>query len=206
MGTPNSNAVTQYQQQQQAALAAGSKGIQTAFSGFTPAFYDQREKAYEDFALPQLGQQYRQTNNQLNLGLADKGILGGSAAGQLNQALQTANAQQEQGVVNTAQTQAQNLQQQVAGQESELYGELQESQNPTQVTQNAVGLAAQTAAPSVFQPLGQAFQNFATTYLANNTANQYNPITASYLYNPYTLAGMTPGSGGTASNILGGGG
>jgi hypothetical protein len=202
VSTPNNNAVTAYQQQQQQALAQGSAGITKAFSGFTPAFYQGREQAYENYALPQLGQQYRETYNQLNSGLADQGIIKGSAAGQLNQALQETNAQQEEQIANTAQTQAQNLQQTVAGQESELYGELQESLNPTATTQNAVNLAAQTAAPSVFAPLGQAFTGFANQYLAKNASNTYNPITASYLYNPFYLSGATAGSGAAPANPL----
>lgn len=202
MSTPNNNSVTQYEQQQQAALNAGGQGIESAFSGFSPQFYTGREQAYENYAMPQLGQQYRQTANKMNLGLANEGILKGSAAEQLQSALQVSNAQAEENITNTGTNLAQQLQQQVAGQKSELYSQLQESLNPTQTTQSAVNLAAQTAAPSIFQPLGQAFSNFATMYLANNQANTYNPITSAYLYNPYYVGGTLPNSGGQPANPL----
>ena len=203
MDSGSSNAVSQYQQQQQQALASGSSNIEKAFSGFTPQFYQNYENSYINQALPQLGDQYRSTLTNLNYSLGDRGLLTGSSAKDTAySALNLANTQNENQIVNQAQTQAQNLQQTVGGQKAELYGELQQGQNPTQIGQSAVNLAAQTSAPSVFAPLGQAFQNFSNTYLASQAAGTYNPTQSSYLYNPFYLSGSSPNSGAVAASPL----
>ena len=203
MNSGSSNVVNQYQQQQQQALAKGSANIQGAFSGFNPAFYNKYEESYINQALPQLGDQYRQTLKNLDYSLEDKGLLTGSgAADALHGALNVQNTQNQNQIVNTAENQAQNLQGQVSNQQAELYSELQQGQNPTAIGQQAVNLAAQTGAPSVFAPLGQAFQNFSNTYLASANAGTYNPVTASYLYNPFYLSGAAPQSGSTAASPI----
>lgn len=197
--TSSNNSLLALQQQQQQALTQGGKAIDQAFSNkFTPQYYQGVIKNYENQALPQVAQQYRDTSKQLNYSLADKGLTKSSSAQELGSSLQSQLAQGEQQVANNAIGQAQNLQANVANEEAQLYGQLQTSQNPTSTAQSAANLAAQTAAPSVFAPIGNLFSNWSNLYLANQTANTANQnsqletgLYAAALNNPQLSGGLT---------------
>lgn len=200
MSAGNNNSLTQLQQQQQSALTKGGAAIQNNFaSKFTPQYYGQEQENYINQAEPQVAEQYRSTAANLNYKLGDQGLTRSSAAQQLGTSLNEQLAQNQEQVVNQAQQQVQGTQQQVAGEESQLYGQLQESQNPTAIAQSSANLAAQTAAPSVFAPIGNLFSNWSNMYLANQSAssvNQNNEL-ALALYSPYlnnqnTGAGVIP--------------
>jgi hypothetical protein len=202
MPSGNNNALNQLQQQQQAALSAGGAAIQQQFGQtFTPQYYQNLETNVENQQMPQLLSQYRQTGQATNYNLADKGLSQSSTAQNLGSSLQSQLAQGEQQVVNNAQQAAQTQQENVANQESQLYGQLQVSQNPTQTAQAAANAAAETSAPSVVAPLGNMFSNWTNLYLANqtaNTANTQNEL-ALALYAPY-LNQLSQNSGALPTN------
>jgi hypothetical protein len=187
-GSSNASGVTALQQQQQAGLQQGSQAIQQAYQGFTPQFYQGVEQNYINQAEPQLNQQYQQQGKNLNFSLANQGITNSSAGQNLGTSLGQAFNQQQQGVVNSAQGAAQQVQQNVANQQAQLYNELGSSYNPTTAAENAANLAAQTAAPSVFPPLGNMFQTWANTYLTGQNDSQANNQ-ATWLY-PYLLSSL----------------
>jgi hypothetical protein len=192
-GSSNTAALTAQQQQTQAALTQGGQNIENAFSSYTPAYYAGVQKNYENAALPQLFKQYRATGANVNYNMANRGLTNSSAAQQLGSSLQGELASQEQGVVNAGQQQAQQVQQQVASEKGQLYNQLDVTQNPTLVGQSALNTAAQTGAPSVFQPLGNLFSNWSNIYLANSFANNAttaNPaLTSPWLYNNPNISG-----------------
>ena len=201
MPSGNNDSLNQLQQQQQAALTQGGQNIQAAFSKFNPAFYQGVEDNYINQALPQEEQQYRQQGQNLNYQLNDRGLTRSSAAQNLNSSLQQQRAQNQEQLINQGQQAAQSLQQNVANEESQLYGQLQVSQNPTAIAQQSANLAAQTAAPSVFAPIGNMFSNWSNMYLANQASNntvQQNEL-ASSLYLPYlnqqNNSGLIPQNG-----------
>lgn len=187
MSTGNNNSLTALQQQQQAALTQGGASINKTFNNkFTPQYYAGVTQNYEQQQLPEVFSDYRTTGQNLNYKLADQGLSKSSVSQNLGSSLNSQLAQGEQQVVNNAIGQSQNLQTQVAGEESQLYGQLQSSQNPTLAAQSAANLAAQTGAPSVFAPIGNLFSNWSNLYLANqtsNTANQQNELNLA-LYSP----------------------
>ena len=194
MGSSSDNtaALQAQQQQTQNALTQGGKNIESAFASFTPAYYAGVQKNYENAALPQLFKQYRTTGQQVNYNLANRGLSRSSSAQQLGAGLQSELATQEQGVVNNAQAAAQHVQQNVANEKSQLYGQLQTSQNPSLVGQSALNTAAQTGAPSVFQPLGNLFSNWSNIYLAqqvSNSASATSPASNPWLYNNPNISG-----------------
>jgi hypothetical protein len=203
MPSGNNNSLNQLQQQQQAALTQGGAAIQKNFaSKFTPQFFQGVQTSYENAELPQLFDSYRQTAQNLNYKTADQGIQKSSAAQNLGSSLNKQLAQGEQQVVNQGQGAAQSVQQQAASEESQLYGQLQSSQNPTQIGQSAANLAAQTAAPSTFAPIGNLFSNWSNMFLANQTAdnaNQSNQL-ALALYSPYLNQATSTGGGAAAPN------
>lgn len=190
-GTSNAGTQARQQQQlQQGEVQQATNRINQAFSGFTPQYYQNRAQAYTNFAEPQLMQQYQDTSLGLLDKLGNQGLLNSSAGLQERGALQNQLGLQQQGVANTGIQQAQQLQQQVAGEQSSLIGQANAAADPLSVSQQALGQAANFAAPSAFQPLGNLFQNFANTYLGSQLASTYNPN----LYGFY-LGGGAPQQG-----------
>ena len=194
-GDPGAAAARQAQlQQDQITQATGQ--INKAFQGFTPQFFNQRAQDYEAYALPFLNQQQQQAQNQANFKLFDQGLQKSSQAKTLGEQLGKYTNQQKQGVANEGIRQAQSLQQQIAQEQQNLIGQANAAANPASVGQEALGQAAQFSAPSSFAPVGNLFQNFANTYLANQLTNTYSPaLYGQFLQNPYASAGGQTGYG-----------
>lgn len=151
----------------QNAIKQGTTGINTAFSQFNPAFYQQRQQDYQRYALPQVAQQYQANQKGMTYGLANRGLLGGSAAQQGQFNLDVNNAQAQRQVADTGIAQSQALQQQIEDARNQLMGNLYQSADPAGATSSAIGTAASFAAPSTFQPVANLFSNFLNQY-ANN--------------------------------------
>lgn len=175
------NQLAQQQQQQQNWTNQAIGGINQAFSGFTPAFFQKAGQAYTSYATPQLQQQFQQNKNNLVGNLADQGILNSSAAQQSQNALSQALTQGQQGIANQALATQQGLQQQVGQQESNLYQQAQNTNNPAQIGQQALMAASNINAPSTFTPIANAFSNFANAYTAGRGASLYNNFANQYL-------------------------
>ena|SRR5271157_116550 len=198
MGCGSSNAgdyARQQQQQQQAAIQTGMGQINQAFSGFTPQFYQGVQNAYQNYATPQVYQQYQPMQQQLDYRLANQGLMGSGADQFLHQQLGQQLGQAQQQVGNQALQQSRNLQQQVGQEKSNLISQLNTASDPSSVAQQATSMASQFQSPSAFQPLGQLFGNFANMYLANQNANAYNQFSNQYLSafnNPGIYSGAIP--------------
>ena len=180
MGCGASNAGDQAataQAQQEANTNAAVSQINTAFTGFNPAFYAKAGQAYTNYALPQLQQQYQTNANNLGFKLADQGLGKSSQGQQMNNALTQANTQNTQQLAQNALGQEQTLQQQVGTEQSNLIGQAQTASDPSAIGQQAMVNASSLSAPSTFQPIGNMFSNFSTQYLANQNASTYNPYT-----------------------------
>lgn len=175
-GGPDYASIAQQQEQQrQQAITQGTQNINRAFAGFTPQFYQGRVKAYENFAMPQLSQQYQVNKNQVGFNLANRGIFGGSAANKQYGDLNTAMAQAQQGIADQGLAQANALQQQVEQQRNQLLGQLYQGADPSGAGAAAAQTAASFAQPSTFGPLANQFQNFANTYYLSQLINAYRP-------------------------------
>src|ERR1041385_4495980 len=80
-GTPDyAGQAAKAEKQRQQAIDTGLGRINNVFGQFDPQFYQQRAQAYTNFAMPQLGQQYRQTRNQIGFNLANRNLTGSSTA------------------------------------------------------------------------------------------------------------------------------
>lgn len=165
-------------QQQQAArenlIRQGQKDVDKAFSGFTPQFYQQVQKNTLNTLLPQVNEQYKNQQDQLAYGLANRGLLHSSAAGQLGSSLQREGARNTNIVGNQSIAAAQDLQRNVAQQKNQITGQLVASGDPTLAATQAVQSVAGLQAPSILQPLGNLFQGWGQTYLASRLNNIYN--------------------------------
>ena len=190
-------ATTQEQQRQQA-IQQGSNQINQAFSGFTPSFYQKRVKAYTDFAMPQLAQQYQTNRNQIGFNLANRNLLQGSGtANQQWSNLNRAMGTEQQGIADTGTAQSQALQQQVEAQRQTLLGQLYQSADPAGAGQGATQAAATFAQPSVFPAVGNLFANLANQYYLGQLINTGRQPT-SYVATPPSYS---VGSGGLPGQV-----
>lgn len=159
------------QQQIQQGLAETNK----TFSLFNPKFYQQRQQAYTNYAMPQLGEQARQQQKQMSFGMFDRGVensgIAQSAQSKLNKEIDL----QKQGIIDTGYQQAQDLRKQVETQRSNVIGQLQASGDPRLAAQQALQTASTYSMPSTFAPLTNLFSNFASLYGKQQVANAYNP-------------------------------
>jgi hypothetical protein len=172
----NANAIQQQQLQQQANTDKAIAGVNSAFAGFDPAFYQKVQDSYTNWALPQLQTQYQNANNSLGYKLAGQGLLDSSAATQGQNALSAAMTQNQNQIANNAVGQSQALQQTVGQEKSNLIGQAQTATDPSSFAQSAAAMAAGTQAPSTFAPLGSMFTSFGDQYLANQNASSYNQL------------------------------
>lgn len=149
--------------------------------GFGDNFYKQRTQDYINYAMPQLADQARQAQKNLTFRLADQGLTQSGAADTLNTSLLNEINRQAAGVASTGVQQAQDLQKQIEQQRSNLISQLETSADPGSATSQALSTAAGFSAPSVYQPIGSLFSNWANTYLASQVPTT-NPSLFPYLY------------------------
>jgi len=160
------------EKKRQAAITQGTASIDKAFSGFDDDFYNQRAKAYQDFALPQLSQQYHNTRNQILFNLANRGLLRSGTANAQWSKLQDTTNQSKQEIVDQGISQAQQLRRQVEGQKENLLNQLYQSADPASAARNATAQAASFTAPSTFAPLANMFGSIAQQYYDSQLINR----------------------------------
>lgn len=194
-GSDSAEEARKLEDERQARIAQGMTNINEAFKGFNPEFYQQRANAYTNFAMPQLGEQAQQTQQQLIYGLGNRGLLGSGVAADRNAAFQRELQRQKQGIVDAGQGQANELQREIESNKSQLVNQLQISSDPNAAAQGALGSAQAFSAPSTYAPISNLFQNFANMYLASQIARS-TPQTTQYSNN-YGLApiGRSTGKG-----------
>lgn len=159
-----------------AAVKLGMTKIGSAFSGFTPQFYQGVQDDYMKQALPQLGQQFRQQQRSTTFGLADRGLLNSGSALRQNSLLNTENATQERNLANQGLAQANQVQTNVEQNRSQLVNQLIASKNPDVVASQALSSTAALRSPQSYQPIGDLFSNFANIYAAKQLNTAYQPV------------------------------
>lgn len=171
LSTSVGNQAAQLQQQQQQQLDSSLSTINSAFAGFTPDYFNKVGQDYQNFATPQLEQQFQQQNKQLTGSLESQGITHSSAANELSDQLTQNLKQAQAGIADTGLQQEQGFQQQVQQQQNTLISQAEAASDPLSIAQGALGQAASIKAPSLFAPVGNFFSNWATTYGAQQQAN-----------------------------------
>ncbi len=172
-GDDASREIAAQQEKRAGLITQGLANINRSFSGFDPQFYERQRQAVLAAQLPQVGDQFRQQQNQLGAALAGQGLLRSSAGANLWGTLQREHAQQQTNVSNQATQAVQNLQGQISQQKGNLISQMEQSADPTLAAQRAVESASGFSAPSLVQPLGNLFNNWASIYLANRIGNMY---------------------------------
>jgi hypothetical protein len=163
------------------------------FEGFQPAFFQKRAQDYINYALPQLGEQYRGARNATLYGLANRGLQDSTVAGQANRQLERTTGVARQNIADTGLAQANQLKRDVEGSRQEAIRQLYQSANPADAFRSATESAASFRQPSTFAPIANLFSNLAQQYATNQILNNYRA--------PY---GLGSSIGGTQSDALGG--
>lgn len=172
-GNNAAGAARQQEEERQQRINEGRRDIDAKFSQFDQPFYDQRSRAYEGYALPQLASQERDARNTLAANLARRGLLQSGAAIAGNASLDRTAALKRQEVSDAGLNEANKLRGQVEDQRTTLTNQLVASGDPSAASSGALVAAGNLKRPSGFQPLGNFFADWVDTYKANQNARSY---------------------------------
>lgn len=141
-------------------LAPAAGSTPNSFGGFTDDFYKGREKAYTDFATPQLEDQQAEARKQLTYALARNGTLNSSIRADQEGSLAKIAGTARQGIADTARSSANKTRADVEGARSDLINTLTSTGDVESSVNNALSRATALSAPTQYSPLGSMFANF----------------------------------------------
>lgn len=158
----------------QARIKQGVANIDAQFGKFDNNFYDSRSKAYRDFTMPQVNDQYKQVGDQLTFSLARNGVTNSSEAARQGGMLMRDNALARQQVAEGGAAEAQKARQGVEDQRANLIQQVNMTSDAGLAAQNAMRNAAvlQSQANN-FSPLANLFQNTTAQLAAARNAGAY---------------------------------
>jgi hypothetical protein len=189
------------EEERQARIRQGMSNIDSSFSPFNDQYYAGKSKAYSDYYLPQLKQQFDDANAALRLQLSASG-LGSSSAGAYGAArLAKEYADRQADIAAKAGDYSGQARQQVQDMRNALVSQLNATSDAGAAAQAAQSQAyASMNRPNSFEPLGTAFTQLANLYkndtsMANASGGQYGGI------NGY-FAGMNPRNQKSSSTIV----
>lgn len=154
----------------QARIRQGMSSIDSAFMPFNDDYFGGKSKAYSDYYLPQLQQQFDDANAALRLQLSASG-LGNSSAGAYGTAkLAKEFADRQADIAAKGGDYAGQARQQVQDMRNQLTSQLNATSDAGAAAQAAQSQAyASMNRPNAFEPLGNAFTQLARLY-QNDTA------------------------------------
>lgn len=163
-GSSNDNSALMAQMQEaqrQARISAGTDAINSTFDKqFTPDFYAKQAKGYEDYAMPQLRDQYANQQKQLTYNLARTGNLDSSGRASQEADLSKALQSNEQQVAATGQNMANQSRGAVETARTNLVNSLNATGNAEGAANNAATQATALAAQPAYSPIGDMFSTF----------------------------------------------
>lgn len=171
------------------------QGTPETYKGFGPDFFEGRKNAYVNYEMPILSDQFSNAQDSIMYGLANRGILGGSASSKAARDLNQQQTYAVQGVQDEGFNQAAALRDQVEASYQNAINQLYQSANPAGGTQAAIANVARFQAnqPSTFAPIANAFSNLLSQYA---TSRIFNPgVSPSYILpdqTDYNAAGALP--------------
>lgn len=184
--------------QTQATIKTDQGTIDTDFAQFDPSYYANYTKAYTNNYLPQLQDQYAQSQDQLTAALAGNGTLESSVGAQALADLSKRNTDQTAQIADQANAATTALQQNVSGQKTALYNQANAAVDPTQIASTAQANTTALAAPQAYTPLSNVFSDLVTPF-ANYTHSAANaPVSGIPIQGPVTSQPYSSGNGGNA--------
>lgn len=183
------------EEERQAKIKEGQSAIDSQFAGFDDNFYAKRKEAFLNYAMPQLGSQYRDAQAQAVQSLARRGLLNSSAGARTLAQLTQQRDINLGNIQNQALDFANQERDRVNREKQNLYGLLTASADPGAAANLATNAANTISGRPAFSPIGQLFAN--STALA--AADQNNVARGRS-----SIFGRNSGSGSSKSlNIVG---
>lgn len=145
--------------ERQSNITNGYNQIQSIFGGFNDDFYNQRGKAYTDYAQPQVDTQYADAVKQLEFALARNGRLDSSTAVEQRAKLNDDYNKQKTAVADKGMQYANDSRSSVEGSRADLVSLNSNLANPNQIAAEANNRLAGLQASQAFDPLGPLFAN-----------------------------------------------
>jgi hypothetical protein len=180
---------------QRAAVNDVMAGIDAAFAGYNPAFYDNARQQYVAAGMPGLSEKYQTAREQTQYGLANRGLQQSSTSEKMGDKLANQMSLAKMNLADQGQNYANSLQQQVENYRGQVVGQLQQAVNPAQASMSFLNQAARIPTPNASGAMTQAGGEFANQYLM---ANLYNN-------NPNIAGGQTQQQAPYISGEIGGG-
>lgn len=143
-------------------IAAGNKAIDETFGQFNDDFYNNRRKAYVDYAAPQLQDEYEQAAKQLSLALSRAGLGQSSEAATRRADLQKRFDLANNTIANTGRDYENDARTKLEGARGDLLTLSSQSADPTLVAQNAISRANTINSAPAFNPLGSLLGDLTT--------------------------------------------
>ena len=150
----------------QARIKQGVSNVDKSFEKFDDNYYNQRGQAYQNYANPQLENQYKQMGNNLTFSLARSGNTNSSEQARQSGILEADNAFGRQQIADQSIAEQQKARQLVEENRNSLINQLQATSNPSLAAAGSERQAAALAMQPAFSPIGNLFNN--TTAVLGN--------------------------------------
>lgn len=145
------------EEERQGRIREGDTAIDKQFASFDDSFYDNRRKAYSDYANPQVADQYQDAFKNLTLSLADNNLLNSSAGARRHADLEKKRQELIRTVGQKGNEYANNARASIEAAKSDLRSQNMNIANPTLVAANAETRARQLNEVPVFDPMINLF-------------------------------------------------
>jgi hypothetical protein len=138
----------------QARIQEGRTAIDNNFSQFNDKFYSDRSQAYQDYAMPELDSQYKDSMRKLVAALARSGNLQSSVRAEKMAALDEDYAKRKLDIQNTGTDYANSARNAVDKSRADLITQNMSLADPNAISANALANANSLAQMPTFSPLG----------------------------------------------------
>lgn len=182
--------------QRQQRVTQGTSAINSTFDGqFNDDYFNGRTQAFNDYATPQLEEQYGKAKKALTFALARDGGLDSSnrasREGELQQAYDTA----KRGVADQALSYGNQSRSQIEEARASLISSLNASGDASQAATGAINRAQALSQPTAFSPIGQLFGDFTSSLGTQAAAERASAATGGALYKSPYDTGLFSSSG-----------
>lgn len=175
----------------QARISEGRKKVGQVFSRFTPEYYNQRTRAYNEYATPQLEDQFTEAGDKLKFALARQfGTTQTSVAAKKQAELGKKYALARTNLAETGLQEAKQAEGDVEQQRASVLQMLNSTADPASASNIALAQANVLQKPSLFTPLADVFGDvtagLATQYGPTGGVAGQSSSPPSWTYNPRT--------------------
>ncbi len=147
------------------------------FKGYQPEFCQARGKAYTDFALPPLAEQYQSARDNTLFGLSNVGLTGSTVDDKAKYKLEKAMNTGRQGIADESINQGNQLRNAIEQSRQQAIQQLYQTGDPTQALKTAINTSSIAERPSGFASLANGFGDVMNQFYIQKLLQGYqNPV------------------------------